>query len=223
MLEKESNMKNFITCTLFFLSTHAFSVFTEIELKIQLDQKQRQLFTQWLSDHAQCKGTVDHTEYYLDNPNDSYWIFDAGFKDSLKTVRVRLTPKGDSVCYKFRHVDPITKRATHRDEYETSVKDGLTMLEILTALGYTQQTIIKKTRCAYVYKEFEIVLDDVENIGSFIEIELKQPSEDVAVGRQRIENLLKAIGITEYTEFDRGYIHMAWNPECDFAIKNLIN
>jgi predicted adenylyl cyclase CyaB len=190
----------------------------EIELKIGVSEGIHQQVVAWLQEHAVYKGTSEQTEYYLSRPNDA-WDYSAGFKDTLRTVRVRQEKKGDSFCYKYRHIDPVTNLTTHRDEYETKVKDGAVDVEIMKHLGYTELTMVKKQRITYlVGEQFEVAIDAVEGVGNFIEIELKQDVENVQVGLAMIEVFMRELGITAYKQYDRGYIHMIWNPGFDFGI-----
>ena len=194
----------------------------EIELKISIRPDMYSLLEAWLKNYAEYKGESEQKEYYVTNPNES-WDYSAGFKDTLKTMRVRQEKKGDSLCYKYRHLDPTTKKTTHRDEYETKIENGEVMLEILKCIGYTEQTIVQKKRTTYMIdNKFEVVFDDVHSVGKFIEIELKEPIDDVKLGIAQIENLLQEIGIFEFKQYDRGYIHMIWNPGYEFGtLRNL--
>lgn len=210
----------------------------EIELKISVPDDVSKKIEQWL-DHSPNRSEYmahsEQTEYYLRRPDDA-WDNSNGFKDTLETLRIRSdTEQGDSVCYKYRHLDPITKKTTHRDEEETKIDSAKTMHAILAKIGYAEQTVIKKNRITYNVRTpveireegritqtadtFEVVFDDVTNIGKFIEIELKSEVADVKVGLGKIEALLKEIGVTEFTQYDRGYIHMAWNPDYNFGEK----
>lgn len=189
----------------------------EIELKIHCSSEIYAKVITFVQTYGTYKGSTEQTEYYLTKPDEA-WDYSAGFKDTLRTLRVRCEAKGDSVCYKYRHLDPVTKKTTHRDEEETKVANGQAMINILGNLGYTEQTIIEKTRETYmVYDTFEVVCDDVKNIGRFIEIELKKPIDDVKQGIAQIEGLLKKMGVTEFKQYDRGYIHMKWNPGYEFG------
>ncbi len=189
----------------------------EIEVKISGSHEMFEKVIACVKAYGIYKGSSKQTEYYLTKPDEA-WDYSGGFKDTLRTMRVRCEAKGDSVCYKYRHLDPVTKKTTHRDEEETKVANGQAMINILGNLGYTEQTIIEKTRETYMVEDmFEVVCDDVKDIGKFIEIELKKPTDDVELGLARIQGLLKRMGVTEFKQYDRGYIHMKWNPGYEFG------
>lgn len=189
----------------------------EIELKISASSEVFAKVITYVQTYGVYKGSTEQKEYYLTKPDET-WDLSGGFKDTLRTIRVRCEAKGDSVCYKYRHLDPVTKKTTHRDEEETKVAHGQAMINILASLGYTDQTIIEKTRETYIVEDsFEVVCDNVKDIGRFIEIELKKPVDDAKQGIAQIEGLLKRMGITEFKQYDRGYIHMKWNPGHEFG------
>ncbi len=191
----------------------------EIELKISIANEQYPLIEQWLSKHAVYKGVSEQNECYVTDPRKP-WDESKGFKDSRETLRVRKEKKGDTFCYKYAHFDSVTQKRTHRDEYETKVENGEAILQIVAAMGYTHQTPISKTRTTYLVRDiFEVTFDEIKEVGKFIEIELKTPTDDVKAGIRLIENLLQEMGITEFIEYDRSYIHMIWNPGYNFGIK----
>lgn len=195
----------------------------EIELKISIPADRYRAVEQWLQHHAQLIGVSEQREYYVTSPQEP-WDYSAGFKDTLKTMRVRQEAGGDSFCYKYRHLDPITKKTTHRDEYELRIEHGNVMLEILKLNGYTEQTLVRKKRVTYkVDTRFEVVFDEVYGVGTFIEIELKEPTDNVKLGIAKIENLLQEMGIVEFKQYDRGYIHMIWNPGYDFGAQRSLH
>lgn len=191
---------------------------TEIELKIKITDAQQSLFMEWLERNAQMKGEVHQIEFYLNNPNLSFaFMSPEGYKDAVDFLRVRLTSRGDTVCFKHWHSDPMTGRLTHCDEYETAVQDGQAMLQLFQAIGYNEQIEINKLRKIYQYNDFEVAVDSVKNLGHFVEIEVKRPVPTVSDGLRLINEFLKSVGITTFKRMDRGYVSMLWNPTFEFG------
>lgn len=195
----------------------------EIEVKIQLNQDELENFQEWLIKHTEYKGEEQHTEYYLDNPQRSFYFDDKakGFRDALGSLRIRRTLKDDkfkdSYCYKYRHLDPETGKTTHRDEHELVVENADTMLDIMTCLGYTERITIEKTRKLFATGDFEVCIDDVKNIGTFVEVELKKNDVEVKEGLALIYSFLKNHGLIKFKQYDRSYVHMITNPGFDFS------
>lgn len=190
----------------------------EIEVRIQIDDALLDTAQSWLDQNAKFIGTIHHTEYYLNKPATTFFFKAAeGYRDALDYLRVRLTKEGDSFCFKKFHEDPVEKRPLYCDEYEVNVSDGKETLALMKALGYTEQTMMEKIRNTYTYDCFEIVLDQVKNLGKFMEVELKMEVENPKVGLNLIYNFLKSIGINKFKLQTRGYISMLWNPDFDFG------
>ncbi|MFH1644729.1 MAG: class IV adenylate cyclase [bacterium] len=188
--------------------------FKEIEIKMQLDETSMKKLTDWLEINAKDLGADSYTDYYLDNPDATFfYMAKGGVKDILQFIRIRFQKGKNIVCYKNRHITE-TGKTLYCDEYETGIDDGKIMMKIFNSLGYTDQTVLKKKRHTYEAGDFDIVIDDVEDLGMFVEVELKNQEKD---GVKEIYNLLKQIGITKLKQFDRGYICMKVNPDIDLG------
>lgn len=190
----------------------------EIEVKLQIDDQLLKQTKNWLDKNAKHAGSVSHTEYYLNKPETTFFFkAPEGYKDAMDYLRVRLTEKGDSFCFKKFHEDPIEKRPLYCDEYEVEVSDGKKTLQLMKSIGYTEQTLVQKTRNIYTFDVFEIVIDQVTNLGVFMEVELKTEVANPQVGLNLIYDFLKSIGITKFKLQTRGYTSMLWNPEYNFG------
>lgn len=198
---------------------------TEIELKFSLTEQNLKTFRDWLDKNAEFKKGILHNEIYLNNPAQSFRFTDSeGYIDALDCLRIRSTQEGDTVCFKHFHEDPENPgHTTHCDEYEYSVSSGKIALKMFEALGYTENASMQKLRKIYSYKHFEIVIDDIQNLGLFIEIEVKKVLNNPQEGKQEIVNLLKKIGITKIRLHRNGYITMIINDGYDFGVDEKIN
>lgn len=100
--------------------------------------------------------------------------------------------------------------------------DKATLQKFFATLGFTDLYELKKTRKIYRYKDLEIVFDDIEGIGSFIEIELKSDEQDVIKGTEQIHSFLREVKIEQIIQYDRSYLHMKVNPDYNFGRQLLI-
>jgi adenylate cyclase, class 2 len=191
----------------------------EIEIKIQLEANQIEQLRKWLIQNAKFMDKLQIIDYYLDNPKKSlYKVSPDGFKDPLEFWRVRQIDNVYFLCNKKRTLDLFGKTVSV-EENEAVTPEGEAILQIFKKRGFTDQVIIYKTREIFQYKDFEIVFDTVKNLGEFVEIELKSDEQDPVQGKQLIYNLLKKIGLTEFIQFDRGYLCMILNPQSSFSEK----
>ncbi|MBD3273362.1 class IV adenylate cyclase [Candidatus Dependentiae bacterium] len=189
----------------------------EVEIKIKIDAKQQGLLKKWLESNAKFIGDLKITDYYLNNPESSFY-FDSkkGYKEALNFLRLRKSEKKNFITFKKRNIDENDKTISV-EELETTIGDINKALQIFRQLNLLEITEIQKQRTVYNYDIFEIVFDKVERLGDFVEIELKNYSGDVNSGIQKIYKLLKSIGIKQFIEYDRGYITMFLNPDYYFG------
>lgn len=189
----------------------------EIEVKLQISSDQLNFFSVWLTQNADFIKEIDSSDYYLDNPASSFFFTNKeGYLDAMTFFRVRMTGDEHVLCVKKRILDE-TGRTLYCDESEVLVADGNIVLSILEKTGYITKVIINKQRKVYVYKYFEIVIDNVENLGIFVEVELKTDAEDPKEGKFLIYNFLKSIGIAKFKNYKLGYASIMLNPTHDFS------
>ncbi len=91
-------------------------------------------------------------------------------------------------------------------EFETEVKDPEEIHNMLTILNWYPAIEVKKTRKKGKLGEYEFCLDQVEKLGTFVEIE-KLTSDDVNPEEVRDELFkeLESLGLSKEDEETRGY------------------
>lgn len=184
----------------------------EIEIKIKIDQVSHDRLLAWLKVHATYEGVLALTDYYLNDPDKPFFFTKSdGEIDALTYLRIRESKTENQLCLKHVHRDEKTNKALYCDEHEITITSVAQALELFKALGYTHVTKVEKRREVYRYSFFEIVSDTVQDLGDFVEIELKKPVDSPHVGHELIESFLHSIGITEYTQLQQGYVRMLWN------------
>lgn len=86
-----------------------------------------------------------------------------------ETFRIRRNNDACYITYKQQHFNG--KLWTYSDEYETEVKDYKIMEKIISMLGLEPLITVHNKRTIYHYKDYEIILEEVENLGCLLEIE----------------------------------------------------
>jgi adenylate cyclase class 2 len=109
------------------------------------------------------------------------------FRETDEALRIRRVKDRFYLTYKGPKLDSETKT---REELEYEVPEGVR--EILLKLGFSEYGTVKKKRESYEVEGLEVCLDEVEGLGSFIEIE----SRDVG-DKDRIFKLLEKLGIPQ--------------------------
>ena len=115
-------------------------------------------------------------------------------------LRIRKTRNGNIFTYK----KPASKTALIKEEHETKIENADQMEQTLILMGYQKSNVVQKRRKTCKYKEYEICLDVVENLGSFIEIE-KMSNGDFEKIHNELFFLLMSLGIQAQNEIKRGY------------------
>jgi len=91
-------------------------------------------------------------------------------------------------------------------EYETEVKDPDVMHQILVLLGYVPTIEVKKVRRQVKFGQYEICLDEVEQLGTFVELEkMAEDDADPEVVRRELFAALAPLDLLPKDEETRGY------------------
>jgi adenylate cyclase class 2 len=106
-----------------------------------------------------------------------------------EALRVRYASGKAFITYKGPKIDRVTKT---REELEVEVSSAPDAESIFKRLGFTPVAVIKKVRRVYDLNEFWVMLDEVSDVGSFVEIEAKNGDMDL---RQRGFDLLRDLGL----------------------------
>jgi adenylate cyclase class 2 len=102
------------------------------------------------------------------------------FGETDEALRVRYDDTGVSVTYKGPKVRVGSAKA--REEFNLAVASGETLEEILSRLGFRRAAVVSKVREFYEMEDVTVTLDDVEGLGTYIEIEIltEDAKEDAA-------------------------------------------
>ncbi|CEG11584.1 conserved hypothetical protein [groundwater metagenome] len=102
------------------------------------------------------------------------------------------------MTYKGKRLDAEAKT---RDEIE--IKCGEEISEILTRLDFKAVANVKKSRTEYLFENLHICVDDVEQLGNFVEIEGKN-----LVDKGKIFEILKFFGIEKSESITKSYLEL---------------
>jgi len=131
-----------------------------------------------------AKKQLEHDIYYNAPHRD--------FAETDEALRVRYDDAGVTVTYKGPKVRVGSAKA--REEFNLAVASGETLEAILSRLGFRRAADVSKIREFYEMGPITVTLDDVEGLGSYIEIEiLTEDGEEDAAGR--IGTVAKGLGV----------------------------
>ena len=156
----------------------------EIELKVpvpDLDKVRQQL----VDHNAIFIGKVHEHDIYYNAPHRDFGVTD-------EAMRVRYTDDHAVVTYKGAKIKKFGLKA--REELNTAVESGTVFESMLARLGFVKTAEVNKWRENYQYDKAMISLDTVEELGTFVEIEVIAESEESDAAHQ-IEKISKEIGV----------------------------
>jgi len=157
----------------------------EIELKIKVDALDpvRQRLNER---NAQFCGKGHEHDIYYNAPHRDFGITD-------EAMRVRYTDNHAVITYKGAKLKKYSLKA--REELNTAVESGEVFEQILDRLGFVKTAEVNKWRENYRLGNAAIALDTVDELGTFVEVEIMtELSGTDATGQ--INTLAKEIGVS---------------------------
>ncbi len=150
--------------------------------------------------------TVVETDTYFTSDH-----YDMRKKD--KALRIRETKNLDTGKMKAQlnckgpKLDQISMT---RKETEIEIQEPEKMVDVLTELEfYPASKRVKKTRGYYIKNQMTAAVDLVENLGSFLELEIiVEKEEDRAAGLDAIYDVMKLLGCEKIETVRRSYLSM---------------
>ena len=153
----------------------------EIEILFSLEEKKETAFKKLKElENKGIKRTVDYYYYFPEDekfkPNERGEI--------LNWFRIRKTK--DKIYFTFKH-DFIKEGGewSHSDEYEVEISDFETGKEIVESLGMNPLVTVDNTKHIFVKDDFELVVEEVKDLGLFLEVEILNAADSVSVEKER--------------------------------------
>jgi adenylate cyclase class 2 len=174
---------------------------------------------------AECLGTVAQSDTYYDAPHRDFAETDEAFR--IRTVASAvanfergddLTTDGDArtdgetrVTYKGPLVEAESKT---REEFETTVGDADELAAVLDGLGFEPAADLRKLRTRFRLDGFTVLLDAVEEVGDYVEIETEVDSEaEVEAAREDAYEVLRALGLDPTEQIRTSYLGLKLGAE----------
>lgn len=130
----------------------------------------------------------------------------------IRKTRDLLTGKTRAqINFKGKKIDQISMS---RQEYETGIEDPERMEKILGAIGFARVAGVRKIR-DYLYNgEMTACLDQVENLGDFLELEVLVRNEKLREGcLSQMDEILQKLGLSMDNTVRTSYLSMLMSKE----------
>ena len=145
------------------------------------------------------KETID--EYYYDPKRDTL----KPDKENQLSHCLRLRSKNDN--YFITYKDDVFEdgKWLYSNEYETKVESIDIIKEIFEKLGLVKFIKIENKKETYTYDNYEIVIEDVKDLGIFMEVEYCTNEDvDVKLIKKEIQNFIDGLGLNVSEELNMG-------------------
>jgi adenylate cyclase, class 2 len=148
---------------------------------------------------------IRQTDAYLNHPS-------RDFAETGEAFRIRRVGDANAITYKGpRLAGPTKTRQEHEVDFAAGPESLETLRKVLLSLGFRPIAEIHKVRTPYhlTFREraVEVVLDEVEELGPFVEVEtIAGDHADLAPAQSAVVNLSSMLGLTEREP--RSYLRM---------------
>lgn len=145
------------------------------------------------------KETID--EYYYDPKRDTL----KPDKENQLSHCLRLRSKNGN--YFITYKDDVFEdgKWLYSNEYETKVESIDIIKEIFEKLGLVKFIKIENKKETYTYDNYEIVIEDVKDLGIFMEVEYCTNEDvDVKLIKKEIQNFIDGLGLNVSEELNMG-------------------
>ncbi len=161
----------------------------EVERKFRLSKQQKQTIEEALRRQHSDTATVRQSDKVFLQGIDSF----VEFKQGMPIMRLRTENDTVTLTYKRRLND-----AGDSVEHELMIGDADTMQAILTEMDYRLVTQVEKDRLEVKEGSTAFALDTVDELGSFLEIEiLAEDTSNLDELERQIMEAAKEYGLTE--------------------------
>lgn len=144
---------------------------------------------------AKAQPAQDEADTFFQHPTRDFGTTD-------EALRLRRTGQTMELTYKGPRQAGRTKT---RKEYNIPV--GADPTALLKALGFMPNFTLLKTRQRFTLDHVTVCIDDVEGLGSFVEVEAL--GEDRKQAEAHVESALEALGLADVPREERSYLRMA--------------
>jgi adenylate cyclase, class 2 len=164
----------------------------EIEIKAYCDNHD-DVITKIKSLGGEFVKKVSERDIYYKHPARDFVKTDEAF-------RIRVEDEKNILTYKGPKLSKVTKT---RIEKETNFYDLNAMKDILNSLGFSVVDEVAKTRVIYKINDVEICLDNIDGLGSFVELEKKGVNQEA---EKELFKLAEKLGLSRFET--RSYLEL---------------
>lgn len=177
----------------------------EVEIKLHYPSEFKESLLQYLNKNGyrylSCERQID--EYY-NHPARDFVKTDEAFR--IRTVIDQEKYNECSVVtYKGKN---FSECGQSREELECEIYDRDTMKKILERLGFSSVEKVDKERIIYKKEDISVCLDEVKNLGCYIEIESICSENEKADAERRLKEMLEEFSFIPFSFERKTYLDL---------------
>ena len=150
-------------------------------------------------------GIREQTDRYFVPPYKDFLAKDP----PIEYLRIRYEKDNNHLNYSFLHFDENGWLMV-TDEYETLIENPEIVEEIFKKIGLILKITVVKTRKVFDCGDLEVTLDNIKDLGDFMEIEAKKDFGNVKKTREACLKFLKGLDIKYERRRAMGYPRMLY-------------
>lgn len=118
----------------------------------------------------------------------------------------RLRKKGNNFYVTYKNDIFLGDKWLYSNEQEVQISNFDTMKEILDKLGLKPLVSIENKKKIFNYNDYEIVLEKVDNLGVFLEVEIKREIEESQIFKEKrkIQEFINSLNLEVSEELNSG-------------------
>jgi len=174
----------------------------EVELKVRADHDA--VRERLLDLDATHEGAVTQTDTYYDAPH-------RDFAETDEALRIRtIEPaEGGETSSRVTYKGPLVEAASKtREEIETAAPDPVAFEAIFEHLGFEPAATVRKERDRYAIDGYHVVLDDVDGLGEFVEVEAEAEKAALEQVRDGAREALERLDLEPDSQLRTSYLGM---------------
>lgn len=178
----------------------------EIEIKLEITKNEYDKLLSYLLKNGSSHTKKEQNDIYFSPKYRPFF----GREINDECLRIRIMKDKNILSYKkifFGDSD----EDIHLEEHESDVSDLEQVIKILNCLDIEKVLTLHKIRDSFIYQDiFEISIDNVFDLGYFIEIEVKDSALSVSDANQKLKELTSSLGLSLSSRNLDGYANMLY-------------
>lgn len=182
----------------------------EVEIKLKIRNKTQVMDSLKTIGFLKDRYVVEKDIYYTSEHHDF-----AALGEALRIRKVKdLESQRETsvITYKGAKLDLVSMT---RQELETEVEDGDTVRKILEQIGFCPVSPVEKQRLYFRKDNMTACLDDVKNLGNYLELEILTDTEKRTEALKQIEDVLESLGYSMKDTTRTSYLSMLIKKDKD--------